>query len=70
MELPELALLANKKVISATPQNAATLGGPYLTKRSEEHTSELQSQAYLVCRLLLEKKNKTQKNSTIVFILL
>ena len=27
--------------------------------RSEEHTSELQSQAYLVCRLLLEKKKKT-----------
>ena len=26
-------------------------------RRSEEHTSELQSQAYLVCRLLLEKKN-------------
>src|SRR2546425_2235284 len=29
---------------------------PY--KRSEEHTSELQSLAYLVCRLLLEKKKK------------
>src|SRR2546425_1677836 len=28
--------------------------------RSEEHTSELQSLAYLVCRLLLEKKKKTQ----------
>src|SRR5687767_15296875 len=28
--------------------------------RSEEHTSELQSLAYLVCRLLLEKKNKKQ----------
>src|SRR3712207_7522327 len=28
------------------------------TKRSEEHTSELQSRQYLVCRLLLEKKNK------------
>src|SRR2546425_7301232 len=28
--------------------------------RSEEHTSELQSLAYLVCRLLLEKKNMTQ----------
>src|SRR2546427_9104080 len=28
--------------------------------RSEEHTSELQSQSNLVCRLLLEKKNKTQ----------
>src|SRR2546425_11797698 len=34
---------------------------PVLTpklKRSEEHTSELQSLAYLVCRLLLEKKKK------------
>src|SRR5688572_32204401 len=28
--------------------------------RSEEHTSELQSQSNLVCRLLLEKKNKTR----------
>src|SRR3712207_8954596 len=30
-----------------------------LTVRSEEHTSELQSRQYLVCRLLLEKKNTT-----------
>src|SRR2546425_8211836 len=29
-------------------------------QRSEEHTSELQSLAYLVCRLLLEKKKKTR----------
>src|SRR2546427_8153683 len=29
------------------------------TDRSEEHTSELQSQSNLVCRLLLEKKNET-----------
>src|SRR2546430_13386207 len=29
--------------------------------RSEEHTSELQSQSNLVCRLLLEKKKKTQR---------
>src|SRR5437762_6765104 len=29
-----------------------------LAKRSEEHTSELQSPMYLVCRLLLEKKNE------------
>src|SRR3712207_6971241 len=29
--------------------------------RSEEHTSELQSRQYLVCRLLLEKKSKTDK---------
>src|SRR5260370_20091964 len=31
-----------------------------LKKRSEEHTSELQSHLNLVCRLLLEKKKKTQ----------
>src|SRR2546425_3112936 len=31
----------------------------YRHRRSEEHTSELQSLAYLVCRLLLEKKNNT-----------
>src|SRR3712207_8733305 len=30
--------------------------------RSEEHTSELQSRQYLVCRLLLEKKKKTHIN--------
>src|SRR3712207_7378203 len=30
--------------------------------RSEEHTSELQSRQYLVCRLLLEKKNKPKIN--------
>src|SRR5688572_30912873 len=31
-------------------------------RRSEEHTSELQSQSNLVCRLLLEKKKKKQKS--------
>src|SRR3712207_6934260 len=31
-----------------------------LEHRSEEHTSELQSRQYLVCRLLLEKKKKTK----------
>src|SRR5436305_6515698 len=32
--------------------------------RSEEHTSELQSRPHLVCRLLLEKKNKTTSRIT------
>src|SRR2546425_7534896 len=32
--------------------------------RSEEHTSELQSLAYLVCRLLLEKKKNTRRTCT------
>src|SRR3712207_8257823 len=31
-------------------------------RRSEEHTSELQSRQYLVCRLLLEKKKKSNTN--------
>src|SRR2546425_9726173 len=35
-----------------------------LRGRSEEHTSELQSLAYLVCRLLLEKKTMTAATST------
>src|SRR5690625_6423734 len=33
----------------------------FLKKRSEEHTSELQSRGHLVCRLLLEKKKKKEK---------
>src|SRR5688572_31117109 len=38
--------------VCAEPRKARTVAG-----RSEEHTSELQSQSNLVCRLLLEKKN-------------
>src|SRR3712207_7341484 len=34
---------------------------PCLSDRSEEHTSELQSRQYLVCRLLLEKKNSPRR---------
>src|SRR3712207_6911904 len=34
--------------------------------RSEEHTSELQSRQYLVCRLLLEKKKKRQEESDVL----
>src|SRR3712207_8832786 len=35
-----------------------------LQQRSEEHTSELQSRQYLVCRLLLEKKNQPLTQTT------
>src|SRR5689334_24604666 len=35
------------------------VGPPQTDRRSEEHTSELQSQFHLVCRLLLEKKKKS-----------
>src|SRR5438309_7235116 len=37
-----------------------------LEQRSEEHTSELQSQFHLVCRLLLEKKKKNKQYNTTV----
>src|SRR2546427_8360895 len=42
------------------PARAARRGGGAI--RSEEHTSELQSQSNLVCRLLLEKKKKKKNN--------
>src|SRR3712207_8361907 len=42
--------------LAAQQSKAETLSE--LVKRSEEHTSELQSRQYLVCRLLLEKKKK------------
>src|SRR2546430_5030563 len=41
---------------SATSSSAASSSGHGSSWRSEEHTSELQSQSNLVCRLLLEKK--------------
>src|SRR2546425_2377869 len=44
--------------------HAGTLDGGLGLKRSEEHTSELQSLAYLVCRLLLEKKKKKHMEYT------
>src|SRR2546427_6816166 len=39
---------------------------PPATSRSEEHTSELQSQSNLVCRLLLEKKKKETTHRTLL----
>src|SRR3712207_9493287 len=42
----------------ASGHGSALVGDPDRRRRSEEHTSELQSRQYLVCRLLLEKKKK------------
>src|SRR3712207_8417373 len=48
---------------SPSPFRLATIAVIATPARSEEHTSELQSRQYLVCRLLLEKKKKSkQKN--------
>src|SRR5688572_32706891 len=43
--------------LRASPEES---DGNFMKNRSEEHTSELQSQSNLVCRLLLEKKKKTK----------
>src|SRR5205814_6292891 len=42
-------------------QFSQNINQPFVTNRSEEHTSELQSLRHLVCRLLLEKKKKKIK---------
>src|SRR2546425_4929492 len=42
---------------AASRSESGTVRSTSMEMRSEEHTSELQSLAYLVCRLLLEKKN-------------
>src|SRR2546430_4400757 len=48
-----------------TPQSSAPPMCASRAGRSEEHTSELQSQSNLVCRLLLEKKKKKSKQQKI-----
>src|SRR3712207_7674427 len=53
---------SGSSALSATsngvPSSIALVTSPKKRMRSEEHTSELQSRQYLVCRLLLEKKKK------------
>src|SRR5437870_7332969 len=50
---------ASDVILSVCPPAAAVDVASQVAKlRSEEHTSELQSRGHLVCRLLLEKKNK------------
>src|SRR3712207_8861124 len=71
--LPELArlsvetLVREGRVLETPPVSDDSLLGQRaacfvsIKTRSEEHTSELQSRQYLVCRLLLEKKKKNNK---------
>src|SRR2546429_861817 len=49
---PTLVPRAGADLVLPSPEDGST-------RRSEEHTSELQSRLHLVCRLLLEKKKKT-----------
>src|SRR3712207_8484548 len=61
---PGAAVDLTRRVDEATPLGETDDGVDAV--RSEEHTSELQSRQYLVCRLLLEKKKKTNTRWTIV----
>src|SRR3712207_7489412 len=59
-------LAAAGVIVRNLPQTSylrASVGAWNDEGRSEEHTSELQSRQYLVCRLLLEKKKKNKKTS-------
>src|SRR3712207_7314586 len=49
---------------AAVGERAGAAHRPDRPRRSEEHTSELQSRQYLVCRLLLEKKKKTTTHNS------
>src|SRR5262245_64990748 len=71
--LPILVRIRRRAVSAArgagTPRRSSTAAASGRSsavaarRRSEEHTSELQSLRHLVCRLLLEKKKNTQRNS-------
>src|SRR2546430_5607597 len=54
---------------SRHPGEVPLIGHNLTVVRSEEHTSELQSQSNLVCRLLLEKKKKNNPHTTITLII-
>src|SRR5688572_32350829 len=68
--MPELAF-ADQFESLAQPrerllQIVSNIGGHIVEARSEEHTSELQSQSNLVCRLLLEKKKHQSQSLPII----
>src|SRR2546426_3105851 len=56
----EPTALCRKRTIPSTPARDPLCLPTVADRRSEEHTSELQSPCNLVCRLLLEKKKKKQ----------
>src|SRR2546430_13312876 len=70
--LKECAASSPTRSVSPRPtksgrQNSGRISPSQTLPRSEEHTSELQSQSNLVCRLLLEKKNNKARTTTIPF---
>src|SRR5688572_31873959 len=56
---------AHPRILGLDVKDAAAMSNVVVEARSEEHTSELQSQSNLVCRLLLEKKKTKQNHLTL-----
>src|SRR3712207_8295794 len=61
-DLPPQVHYVGPLVMTGSPSQTPTDWKSLAAGRSEEHTSELQSRQYLVCRLLLEKKKKITHN--------
>src|SRR3712207_6893892 len=59
LQAGEIDVLIRNTTYTASRDGSEGARFLHTTYRSEEHTSELQSRQYLVCRLLLEKKKKT-----------
>src|SRR2546423_6243926 len=68
LPLNMVCFIAIKKMNTEKEGRGWGLPVPLHPLRSEEHTSELQSLAYLVCRLLLEKKKNTPLASVLTAI--
>src|SRR3989442_9337533 len=56
---------ASRSVGNTQPPAVAVNSAASVARRSEEHTSELQSRPHLVCRLLLEKKKKNNTKNRV-----
>src|SRR3712207_8328126 len=68
--VPPCGVVSRRGVLGRTTRGPLPTARPSATRsvdvsRSEEHTSELQSRQYLVCRLLLEKKQQKYRTSLI-----
>src|SRR5258707_7766619 len=61
---PHLRNTSRGKIPARSHSRAKGVSSRSTNERSEEHTSELQSRQYLVCRLLLEKKKKKTHHPT------
>src|SRR3712207_6930025 len=64
-QFAEKRIASYAELLTSQELAARVVAELHLDLRSEEHTSELQSRQYLVCRLLLEKKKKTNYSMSV-----